>query len=211
MPTRPPNPSKLWDKKRAVVADAFVDAAEQAFGKHGYERTTMAEIARAAGCAAGTLYLYFKSKEELFNAMVTKHASAIGAAKRAALESAKDPLEGVRGALATVVDYFNSHRSFFRVFYEAEPGARPNPQACLHEEAFTEYLATKKLEVAAMRRAQKLGHVRSDFDADELVDFMHGFGMAQFSRWALSDKPPSPRAQLDHIWNLSLGGIRGER
>src|SRR5207244_6153753 len=45
-------------------------AAEQRFATFGYRRTGIAEIARDAGVAAGTLYRYFDNKEEIFRAVM---------------------------------------------------------------------------------------------------------------------------------------------
>lgn len=49
----------------------IVMAAAEAFAKKGYRATTMQEIAAAAGYTAASLYTYFKSKEEIFLAIVT--------------------------------------------------------------------------------------------------------------------------------------------
>ena len=45
---------------------AILDAAQRVFGQYGYRRTSMDDIARAAGIAKGTIYLSFPSKEEVF-------------------------------------------------------------------------------------------------------------------------------------------------
>jgi len=50
--------------------EAIVDAARRMFLDRGFARTTMAEIARQAGVADGTVYLYFKNKEDLASAVV---------------------------------------------------------------------------------------------------------------------------------------------
>ena len=52
------------DKRRALV-----DAARVLFTTKGYETTTMAEVAKNAGVAVGTVYLYFKNKNELLYAV----------------------------------------------------------------------------------------------------------------------------------------------
>jgi AcrR family transcriptional regulator len=54
------------DEKR----QAIMDAASAAFGEMGYERASMAAIARRAGASKQTLYSYFESKEELFSAVM---------------------------------------------------------------------------------------------------------------------------------------------
>jgi TetR/AcrR family transcriptional regulator len=52
------------------VRARILAAAERRFAAHGYRRTGVAEIAREAGLAAGTLYRYFASKEDVFRAVV---------------------------------------------------------------------------------------------------------------------------------------------
>ncbi len=44
----------------------IVDAAREIFARQGYEATTIAEIATAAGIAVGTVYLYFQNKREIY-------------------------------------------------------------------------------------------------------------------------------------------------
>jgi len=49
--------------------ERIIEAAARLFGEKGYHDTTTAEIAEAAGVAAGTIYIYFSSKEELLVAV----------------------------------------------------------------------------------------------------------------------------------------------
>src|SRR5204863_6962653 len=55
---------KKLDKRQAIV-----DAARSLFTTAGYEATTIADVARKAGVAVGTVYLYFKNKTELLYAL----------------------------------------------------------------------------------------------------------------------------------------------
>src|SRR5258708_8721956 len=45
---------------------AIIEAAREIFAKQGYEDTTIAQIAAAAGVAVGTVYLYFHNKREIY-------------------------------------------------------------------------------------------------------------------------------------------------
>lgn len=54
--------------------DVILDAAEQLFAQFGYRRTAMDDVARRAGVAKGTLYLYFDGKVALFRAMQSRNA-----------------------------------------------------------------------------------------------------------------------------------------
>src|SRR5690349_25098333 len=51
--------------KQADKRAAIIDAATNLFTTEGYETTTIAEVAKKAGVAVGTVYLYFKNKQEI--------------------------------------------------------------------------------------------------------------------------------------------------
>jgi AcrR family transcriptional regulator len=55
--------------KKPDKREAIVEAARGLFTTEGYETTTIADVARKAGVAVGTVYLYFKSKPELLEAV----------------------------------------------------------------------------------------------------------------------------------------------
>src|SRR5450631_1983114 len=54
----------------------IVDGARQVFMGQGFDAASMGEIARVAGVSKGTLYVYFKNKEELFEAIVRQECLA---------------------------------------------------------------------------------------------------------------------------------------
>jgi AcrR family transcriptional regulator len=54
----------------------IIEGARQVFMAHGFDAASMGEIARVAGVSKGTLYVYFKSKEELFEAIVGQQCRA---------------------------------------------------------------------------------------------------------------------------------------
>ena len=56
--------------RAARMREEIVFAAAEAFARKGYRATTMQEIARAAGYTAASLYTYFRSKEEIFRAIL---------------------------------------------------------------------------------------------------------------------------------------------
>ncbi|MBW7476581.1 TetR/AcrR family transcriptional regulator [Paenibacillus oenotherae] len=53
---------KLMDPQKRVL---IVQAAQELFSKYGFKKTTVDEIAQNVGIAKGTIYLYFKNKEQL--------------------------------------------------------------------------------------------------------------------------------------------------
>ena len=64
---RPANEAEDSAKRRQIV-----EGARSIFMAHGFDAASMGEIAKAAGVSKGTLYVYFKDKDELFKAIVEK-------------------------------------------------------------------------------------------------------------------------------------------
>lgn len=61
-------PEKISEETRSK-RDAILNAARTLFAQQGYEETTIADIAGAAGVAVGTVYLYFRNKHEVYTAV----------------------------------------------------------------------------------------------------------------------------------------------
>lgn len=68
---------------REEMQGRILDAAMGCFFRQGVHATRMEEVARAAGIAKGTVYLYFKSKEDLLAALLQRHFEAARAQVRA--------------------------------------------------------------------------------------------------------------------------------
>jgi AcrR family transcriptional regulator len=68
----PPDGADEDSSKRRQI----VEGARQVFMAQGFDAASMGEIARVAGVSKGTLYVYFKSKEELFEAIVGQECKA---------------------------------------------------------------------------------------------------------------------------------------
>jgi DNA-binding transcriptional regulator YbjK len=58
-----------WKRRKRARPIEILAAASTVFSLNGYSATRMADIATLAGITKGTIYLYFTSKEELFNAI----------------------------------------------------------------------------------------------------------------------------------------------
>src|ERR1043166_9612640 len=79
------------DKRSSILR-----AATRVYARNGYFNSKVADIARAADVADGTVYLYFKSKEEILHSIFDQNiADAIDAARKL-IENVRDPREKLR-------------------------------------------------------------------------------------------------------------------
>jgi TetR/AcrR family transcriptional regulator, transcriptional repressor for nem operon len=86
------------DKRRRLTA-----AAARVVHEQGAERTTIADIAVAAGVPVGNVYYYFKTKDELVRAALTEQASYL-AGLTTRLDQLPGPLHRLKGLIAAWVD-----------------------------------------------------------------------------------------------------------
>lgn len=96
------------DKHEAILTAAF-----SLFGHYGYRRTSIDDIAQEAGIAKGTVYLYFKSKEEIFRALSQQLLDQVFATAEAAAAAPTPVADRLRGVLEAKFGYFFEllHRS----------------------------------------------------------------------------------------------------
>lgn len=130
-------------------------AARDVFGKKGFYETKMEDIAKEAGVAKGTLYLYFQSKEELYQCLIREGIKYFIHRLRESIETHKSFEDKVRALIKTLVILIDENRDFIiRTFYEIPLANLWNDKiknAILEEQKeFTEFL--KNLFEYAMKK-----------------------------------------------------------
>jgi len=80
------------ERDRLRKQQDFFSAAEKLFALKGYENTSVNDIAREAGYAAGTLYLYFSNKDELLVSLLENKLADFQREMAVEIEGTSDPL-----------------------------------------------------------------------------------------------------------------------
>jgi len=146
---------------RAARRGAILSAALDLFARQGYGETRLEDVARAAGVAKGTLYLYFPNKQALFEGIVT-HAISPALADAAALlphftGSTRDLLDLLVDLMTTRILERPERAILLLMITE---GARFPDLAAFHHR--TVVVPGLDLLRAVMARGQARGEVRSD-------------------------------------------------
>jgi AcrR family transcriptional regulator len=95
------------------------DAASRVVSQHGVAGATIDAIAAEAGIAKGTIYLYFKSREELLEHAADHAVQELLAQIEGVLRSSEPFDTQLRTFIRTVVSYFDEHQNFFRLYQAA--------------------------------------------------------------------------------------------
>jgi AcrR family transcriptional regulator len=94
----------------------MVDTAARVFAQRGYEQTTVQELTEAMGLAAGALYHYFGSKEQLLIRICDELVEPLLVQARALLRSAGTPEQQFRALVRLWVEHVTAHRDHMLVF-----------------------------------------------------------------------------------------------
>jgi AcrR family transcriptional regulator len=154
--------------RRAQRCQSIIETAARLFAREGYANCEMELVASELGVAKGTLYLYFKSKEELFYACVDHGMRQLQATVQAGADSRDKPFERISEAIRAYLKFFEEHpeqvelliqeRAFFR--------DRQQPTYFTHREASR----ARWREVWAKLITD--GRIRDGLKVEQILDFV---------------------------------------
>jgi len=78
------------------VREALIEIARTVFGKYGFKKTTVDDIAEAAGKGKSSLYYYFKSKDEIFLAVIKREIELVKEKIKERIEGIEDPIDKIK-------------------------------------------------------------------------------------------------------------------
>jgi AcrR family transcriptional regulator len=98
------------EKKQKIL-----EAARKLLVQHGFQDLALDEVAREAGVAKGTLFLYFKSKDALFSSAFADLMEGLGRQLESVNASSGDA-ELLERTVRTILEYFDQHHDFTSQF-----------------------------------------------------------------------------------------------
>ena len=108
-PTRPSKSDVITDFRRTQI----LDAARDSFAKHGMAGTTVDGIAKSAGVAKGTVYLYYKSKEEILKQVLDDDLAELEENTVPVVTAPGSVEEKIHRFLVGALTFFDQRRDFF--------------------------------------------------------------------------------------------------
>jgi AcrR family transcriptional regulator len=203
-------PDRIRDAERSRAA--ILDAAEQLFADYGYDATTLTEVGAAAGVSRGTPGYFFRSKAELYQAVLDRSFAEVRDAVRAGRERALASNEThdtiLAGAVSDYFDFLAARPNFVRLIErEALNGSRLPDGVSLSagQEALAAISAELGLDDASSGEAAQL---LLSIIALCWFPLVHGKTVAPAVGVGLQDADAFERRKR-HVIDLVLHGIRG--
>jgi TetR/AcrR family fatty acid metabolism transcriptional regulator len=191
---------------RAVVVDkreAILRAATKVFAVNGYFNSKVSDIASEAGIADGTVYLYFKSKDEILHSIFDRAMAEFIEEGRKEISEIDGPAAKLQRIAELHLGRLGSDRELAIVFQVELRGSTKFMQA-FSAAGFSEYLDIIKTTIAD---GQKSGVFRSDIKPIVAAKILYGCLDEMVTNWVLSNKSyPLPPMAVE-VLKIFLGGI----
>lgn len=184
--------------------DAILRAAIDVFAERGYFNAQVADVARVAGVAAGTVYLYFRSKDDLLVSIFDRTVRETLKEGRAAVAGVDDPAERLRRFAQFHLGMLGRDRNLAIVF-QVELRQSVKFMERFSSTLLRDYLGQIR---TAIEDGQRAGLFRADLNATKAAKMFFGALDEMATNWILSKRRYSLVSDADAVAALFLDGAR---
>ena len=197
--------NKLTPRQNKKLTD-ILSAGQSLFAKFGYRKTSVDEIARNANVAKGTIYKYFKSKEDIFAAVVKQESDQATGIIGEAVKQETDPVAKIRAYVFTKISEMRKAISFYHVTREIAHELWP-----LMDNVQTDF---NTWEEEIIRDILKEGVATGRFKIRNPVQFAKSLVLMSKAlelELVLQQDPDQLKIQIDTLINVLLWGLAGTK
>src|SRR5438045_9752770 len=162
--------------------ELILRAATRVFARSGYFNSKVADIARAADVADGTVYLYFKSKEEILHSIFDQNMAEAIASGRKLIKALSDPREKLRRIAKLHLERLGADRDLAVVFQVELRGSTKFMEE-FSATGFAEYLGLLR---AIFEEGQRTGVFRKELNAKVAAKIFFGALDEMATNWIIS-------------------------
>jgi len=188
----------------APKRDAILRAAIDVFAERGFFNAQVADVARTAGVAAGTVYLYYRGKDDLLVSIFERTMREAFTEGRAAIEGIHDPGERLRQFARVHLGRLGRDRNL-AIVYQVELRQSIKFMERFSSTLLRDYLSQIR---AAIVDGQQTGAFRADLNATSVAKMFFGALDEMATNWILSRRRYSLEADADLVVDLFLRGAR---
>src|SRR5438093_1614875 len=182
---------------------AILRAATRVFARNGYFNSKVADIARAADVADGTVYLYFKSKDEILHSIFDQNMAEAIASGRKLIRGLSDPREKLRRISKLLLERLGADRDLAVVFQVELRGSTKFMEE-FSAAGFAEYL---DLLCKILEEGQRSRVFRKDLNAKVVSKILFGALDEMATNWIISHRNYKLEPMADIVLDVFLNGV----
>jgi AcrR family transcriptional regulator len=187
--------------------EEVLEAARRKFAQADYSETSVEEIAKEAGMAKGTVYLYFKSKDEILAALLRSDLEHLTDQTIDGMLSVKTFKERLAAFMRQRLAFLRDKEDFLRIF-SAEFGARNSRSPLVSEALDKSFWRVNAVMRRCLEQAMEAGEIRAvpvETAAFVVFDLTRGFFERHIRDWSRA----APEEDLAFVQSLILNGLGG--
>lgn len=191
------------DKSRNGKSEMILRAAAKVFAQSGYFNAKVSDVARTAGIADGTVYLYFKNKDDLLTSIFGWAMGEFLNRAMIELENLADPKEKLRQFANLHFSLLEQERDIAIVFQiELRQSTK------FMEQFSTTYLA-EYLQIlrGIIEEGQQSGLFRQGMSSKLIAKLLFGMLDEMATNWVLSHNSHSLTAMVDPVLDIFFNGV----
>jgi TetR/AcrR family transcriptional regulator, fatty acid metabolism regulator protein len=196
-------PRKTSRNGAAGKRESILRAATQVFARNGYFNSKVADIAREADVADGTVYLYFKSKDEILHSIFDQNMAEAIAAGRLLIEKLRDPGEKLRRIAVLHLERLGADRDLAVVFQVELRGSTKFMRE-FSAAGFAEYLGLLR---QTFEEGQRSGVFRRDLSAKLVSKILFGALDEMATNWIISKRNYKLEPMAEVVMDVFLNGV----
>ncbi len=191
-------------KNRTEKYHNILDSAGAVFAKYGFYRATISQIASRAGVADGTLYLYFKNKDDILYQYISYKTGVVFEKMNDAVDAGKSAEEKLRNLIRCHLQQFQSDRNM-AVIFQSEARYLRDIQSQIKD------ISKMYLDLLSdiIEQGQIEGSIRQDLFVGLVKRFILGAVEGVISTWVSAGGRYDLVAMADPLVDLYLNGVRG--
>jgi AcrR family transcriptional regulator len=198
----------MSESKRALVErfrrESILGAARHVIARKGRSKATMQAIADEAGIAKGTLYLYFRDRDDLLLHTGDLVFDELLARLTTVLEEARPLPESLRALVQTNLEFFDENQDFLRVYMALRHGGDPAASRRRRRKA-KQYARYLEMLSRFLAGATARGEMKA-FDP-ERVALVFAESVAALLLHRLENNAPPRAEEADWIVDMLLNGL----
>ena len=195
------------EREYLVHREEILSAAEKVFAAKGFFPTTMSDIARQAEFGTGTLYKYFKSKDELYFTLIDEKVEEVNSLVKTELSQRNSAVERIKKVVRLQFEFIERNRDFFRIYISErsrfEWTIKDDLGKGLHEKMVSYIDSLSEV----IKQGIKKGEFRS-MDPRDLAHAFVGIVNSFVFEWLISREPYPLVSKLDTVLEIFLGGVQ---
>lgn len=191
-------------KNKSEKYNKILNSAGAVFAQFGFYKATISQIAAQAGVADGTLYLYFKNKEDILYQFINFKTKFVFKEMHAAVERGSNAEEKLRYLIRCHLAEFQNDKNMAVIFqsevrYLRETESQIKDMSKMYLDLLSDILEQGQIE----------GSIRQDLFVGLVKRFILGAVEGVISTWVTADGRYDLVSMADPLVDLYMNGVRG--